>query len=62
MVYVRVEEVLNDVGDKQKITTGFSKVRTIAVTSGKGGVGKAHIAANLAMIFRRYKKRVLLKR
>jgi len=48
------------VGDKQKITTGFSKVRTIAVTSGKGGVGKTNIAANLAMIFRRYKKRVLL--
>jgi flagellar biosynthesis protein FlhG len=48
------------VGGKQKITTGFSKVRTIAVTSGKGGVGKTNIAANLAMIFRRYKKRVLL--
>jgi len=47
-------------GDKQKITTGFSRVRTIAVTSGKGGVGKTNIAANLAMIFRRYKKRVLL--
>lgn len=60
MVYARVEEVLNDVGDKQKTTTGFSKVRTIAVTSGKGGVGKTNIAANLAMIFRRYKKRVLL--
>src|SRR3989337_476904 len=60
MVYARVEEVLNDAGDKQKITTGFSKVRTIAVTSGKGGVGKTNIAANLAMIFRRYKKRVLL--
>ena len=60
MVYARVEEVLNDAGDKQKITTGFSRVRTIAVTSGKGGVGKTNIAANLAMIFRRYKKRVLL--
>lgn len=60
MVYARVDEVLNDVGDKQKTTTGFSKVRTIAVTSGKGGVGKTNIAANLAMIFRRYKKRVLL--
>ena len=60
MVYARVEEVLNGVGDKQKTTTGFSKVRTIAVTSGKGGVGKSNIAANLAMIFRRYKKRVLL--
>ena len=60
MVYAKVAEVLNDAGDKQKRTTGFSKVRTIAVTSGKGGVGKSNIAANLAMIFRRYKKRVLL--
>jgi flagellar biosynthesis protein FlhG len=39
---------------------GFSKVRTIAVTSGKGGVGKTNIATNLAMLFRKYKKRVLL--
>ena len=60
MVHARVAEELNDAGDKQKITTGFSRVRTIAVTSGKGGVGKTNIAANLAMIFRRYKKRVLL--
>lgn len=42
------------------MAAGFSKVRTIAVTSGKGGVGKTNIATNLAMIFRRYKKRVLL--
>lgn len=40
--------------------TRFSKVRTIAITSGKGGVGKTNIATNLAMLFRRYKKRVLL--
>lgn len=39
---------------------GFSKVRTIAITSGKGGVGKTNIATNLAMLFRKYKKRVLL--
>lgn len=42
------------------MTAGFSKIRTVAVTSGKGGVGKTNIATNLAMIFRRYKKRVLL--
>ena len=42
------------------MAAGFSKVRTLAVTSGKGGVGKTNIATNLAMIFRRYKKRVLL--
>lgn len=42
------------------MAAGFSKVRTIAVTSGKGGVGKTNIATNLAMIFRKYKKRVLL--
>lgn len=42
------------------MAAGFSKVRTVAVTSGKGGVGKTNIATNLAMILRRYKKRVLL--
>lgn len=46
--------------DKQNIGTEFSKVRTIAITSGKGGVGKTNIATNLAMLLRRYKKRVLL--
>lgn len=46
--------------NSQERTTGMSKVRTIAVTSGKGGVGKTNIAANMAMLFRRYKKRVLL--
>ncbi len=42
------------------MAAGFSKVRTFAVTSGKGGVGKTNIATNLAVLFRRYKKRVLL--
>ena len=31
-----------------------------AVTSGKGGVGKTNISVNLALLFRRLKKRVLL--
>jgi len=34
--------------------------RVIAVTSGKGGVGKTSLAANLAIVFARYHKRVLL--
>lgn len=42
------------------MAAGFSKIRTVAITSGKGGVGKTNIAANLAMIFRKYKKKVLL--
>lgn len=45
---------------RQEGTGNISKVRTIAVTSGKGGVGKTNIATNMAMLFRRYKKRVLL--
>ena len=45
--------------NKQKITP-IPKVRTIAITSGKGGVGKTNIATNLAILLRRYKKRVLL--
>ena len=59
-MYRRVAEVSNDAECKHSMTTEFSKVRTIAITSGKGGVGKTNIATNLAMIFRRYKKRVLL--
>lgn len=46
--------------NEHKSARGFSKVRTIAITSGKGGVGKTNIATNLAMLFRKYKKRVLL--
>ncbi|PKK91367.1 MAG: ATP-binding protein [Candidatus Wallbacteria bacterium HGW-Wallbacteria-1] len=34
--------------------------RTIAITSGKGGVGKTHLAANLAIKFARAGKRVMV--
>lgn len=37
-----------------------SKVRVIAVTSGKGGVGKTNIAANLAYLLAKMKKKVLI--
>jgi flagellar biosynthesis protein FlhG len=35
-------------------------IRTIAVTSGKGGVGKTNIVANLAIAFRRLNKEVMI--
>jgi len=57
--YKHVEGSYN-VSEKQSTITETSKVRTIAVTSGKGGVGKTNIAANMATILRRYKKKVLL--
>ncbi len=55
-----MEGIINLKGTDHRSARGFSKVRTIAITSGKGGVGKTNIATNLAMLFRRYKKRVLL--
>lgn len=41
-------------------STGKKQVRIIAVTSGKGGVGKTNIAANLGYMLAKMKKRVLL--
>jgi flagellar biosynthesis protein FlhG len=37
-----------------------TRSRVIAITSGKGGVGKTSLATNLAISFARYHKRVLL--
>ncbi len=39
---------------------GHGDVRVIAVTSGKGGVGKTNLVANLACLLSRMKKKVLL--
>jgi flagellar biosynthesis protein FlhG len=43
-----------------RITTAIAPTRAIAVTSGKGGVGKTNIAANLALALAQRKQRVLL--
>jgi len=39
---------------------GRNTIRTIAVASGKGGVGKTNITANLAIAFRKLNKKVLV--
>lgn len=41
-------------------TTEKKFIRTIAITSGKGGVGKTNISANLAISFSKLNKKVLL--
>ncbi len=43
-----------------KLPTGNSRLRVIAVTSGKGGVGKTNMTANLAVLAARAGKRVLI--
>ncbi len=44
--------------DTRNIPSG--RARVIAVTSGKGGVGKTMLSVNLAMVLLRYTKRVLI--
>ncbi len=41
-------------------TVGKKHIRTIAITSGKGGVGKTNITANLAIGFRKLNKKVMI--
>ncbi len=38
----------------------MARVRVVSVTSGKGGVGKSHLAANLATLWAKAGKRVLI--
>ncbi len=48
---------------RESVATGNEMrdhIRVISITSGKGGVGKTHISANLAYIFSRMQKRTLI--
>jgi flagellar biosynthesis protein FlhG len=56
-IRMRRHESLPKRGNKQLV---LGKTRTIAVTSGKGGVGKTQISANLAVSLAREGARVLL--
>lgn len=47
-------------GSAGRITDALVPTRAIAVTSGKGGVGKTNIAANLALALAQRKQRVLV--
>lgn len=45
---------------REMVETSRSRARVVAVTSGKGGVGKSNIALNLAISAARYNRRVVL--
>jgi flagellar biosynthesis protein FlhG len=48
------------IGKKAEITKNKKATRVIAITSGKGGVGKTNIVANLGLALSKLKKRVLI--
>lgn len=52
-----LREMMN--GQNEQPTTG-TRTRIIAVTSGKGGVGKTNLATNLAIAYARLGKRVVI--
>ncbi|MBW2331858.1 MAG: MinD/ParA family protein [Deltaproteobacteria bacterium] len=51
---------MNGVKGRKSGSVGSPSPRVVAVTSGKGGVGKTNIVGNLAIAFRRLGKRVLI--
>jgi flagellar biosynthesis protein FlhG len=54
------KKAMLDAMPKEKSTTAKNKICVISITSGKGGVGKTNIAANLAYILSGMKKRTLI--
>jgi flagellar biosynthesis protein FlhG len=55
-----VEETAPSVDDQEAKDETPSKIRVLSVTSGKGGMGKTNIVANLAIAFAKMGKRVLI--
>jgi len=57
-----VHTMLSKIGHEEDIANEKKKenIRVIAITSGKGGVGKTYITANLAYILSRMKKKTLI--
>ena len=60
--YEGVRTMALKIGNKEHIANEKKKenIRVIAITSGKGGVGKTYITANLAYILSRMKKKILI--
>ncbi len=60
---IRLEDRKNEPSEptsKERRATGGGFPKIVAITSGKGGVGKTNIVANLGYTLRRFGKRVLI--
>jgi flagellar biosynthesis protein FlhG len=62
----KVINITNKIGERRRMVKkgdqydGKSDTRVIAITSGKGGVGKTNIVANLGFAFSKLGKKVLI--
>lgn len=50
----------SEIEKKNRMKKNYDRVRTIAITSGKGGVGKTNITANLACMLAKMNKKTLV--